>query len=235
MAGTSGMIAVREKVGTHGGARKRVAVYCRVSTEMELQEGSFELQMKYYRELVASRPDMELVDIYGDKGKTGRSIAARPAFQRMLADCEAGCIDLILTKSISRFARNLGECIAALRRLKELGIPVLFEKEGLNSLDAQGELMLSIFAAIAQEESNSISQNMLWANERRNAAGQPHFRPSYGYTKARGEWEWHIDEAQARRVRLAFQLAEQEVSYCDIRQALNAMEREEKRGPEVDT
>ena len=230
MAGTSGMIAVREKVGTHGGARKRVAVYCRVSTEMELQEGSFELQMKYYRDLVASRPDMELVDIYGDKGKTGRSIAARPAFQRMLADCEAGCIDLILTKSISRFARNLGECIAALRRLKELGIPVLFEKEGLNSLDAQGELMLSIFAAIAQEESNSISQNMLWANERRNAAGQPHFRPSYGYTKARGEWEWHIDEVQARRVRLAFQLAEQEVSYCDIRQALNAMEREEKTG-----
>lgn len=146
---------------------------------MELQEGSFELQMKYYRELVASRPDMELVDVYGDKGKTGRSIAARPAFRRMLADCEAGCIDLILTKSISRFARNLGECIATLRRLKELGIPVLFEKEGLNSLDAQGELMLSIFAAIAQEESNSISQNMLWANERRNAAGQPHFRPSY--------------------------------------------------------
>lgn len=207
---------------------KRVAAYCRVSTEMELQEGSFELQMRYYRELVAANPDMELVDVYGDKGKTGRSIAARPAFQRMLIDCEAGKIDMILTKSISRFARNLSECIATLRRLKELGIPVLFEKENINSMEERGELILSIFAAIAQEESNSISQNILWANERRNADGKPHFKPSYGYIKARGDWEWHVNEAQARRVRLAFQMAEQGDSYCDIRQALNAMEYEEK-------
>ena len=91
----------------------------------------------------------------------------------MLADCEAGRIDLILTKSISRFARNMGECVGVLRRLKELGIPVMFEKENLNSMEAQGELMLSIFAAIAQEESHSIGLNVLWTNERHNAAGQP--------------------------------------------------------------
>ena len=101
--------------------------------------------MKHYRELIVSRPDMELVDVYGDKGRTGRSIADRPDFRRMLADCEAGRIDLILTKSISRFARNMGECVGVLRRLKELGIPVMFEKENLNSMEAQGELMLSIF------------------------------------------------------------------------------------------
>ena len=91
----------------------------------------------------------------------------------------------------------------------------------------QGELMLSIFAAIAQEESNSISLNMLWANDRRSSEGKPHFKPSYGYTKARGDWEWHINEAQARRVRLAFEMAAEGRCYSDIRDALNAMERKE--------
>ena len=204
---------------------KRVAVYCRVSTEKELQEGSFEMQTSYYREQIASRPDMTLVDVYGDKGKTGRSIADRPAFQRMLADCEAGRIDMIVTKSISRFARNMGECVEVLRRLKALGIPVMFDKENVNSMEAQGELLLSILAAIAQEESHSIGLNVLWTNERHNAAGKPHYKVSYGYIRERGDWRWRVDEAKACRVRMAFQMASEGRSYQDIRKALNAMEK----------
>ena len=90
-------------------APRRVAVYCRVSTEMELQEGSFELQMRHYRALVEADPRMELAGLDGDRGKSGRSVAARPEFRRMLADCEAGRVDVIFTKSISRFARNTPE------------------------------------------------------------------------------------------------------------------------------
>lgn len=239
MIGTVGMtrennmpkdgLATQRPLGA-GGAKRRVAVYCRVSTDRELQEGSFELQERYYRELIDTRADMELAGIYGDKGKTGRSIAARPAFRRLLADCEAGRVDLILTKSVSRFARNVGECIEALRWLRQLGIPVLFEKENLNSMDAQGELVLSLFAAMAQEESNSISQNLLWSMERHNACGQPRFKPSYGYVKARGDWEWRVEEGQARRVRLAFALAAKGVCYGAIRAALGDMERKEGTG-----
>lgn len=210
--------------------QKRVAVYCRVSTEMEMQEGSFEMQTSYYREKIAAIPDMMLADVYGDKGKTGRSIAARPAFRRMLADCEAGKIDMIVTKSISRFARNMSECVEVLRWLKTLGIPVLFEKEGINSMEAQGELVLSIFAAIAQEESHSISLNTLWSNERHNASGKPRFKVSYGYARKRGDWRWRIDEAQARRVRLAFRMAFEGRCYKDIRKTLNDMERAEGTG-----
>ena len=211
-------------------APRRVAVYCRVSTEMELQEGSFELQMRHYRALVEADPRMELAGLYGDRGKSGRSVAARPEFRRMLADCEAGRVDVIFTKSISRFARNLCECIAVLRRLKALGIPVIFERENLNSMEGQGELILSVFAAMAQEESNSISQNMLWSIERHNASGKPYFRPSYGYAKARGDWEWHVVESQARRVRRAFAMAASGARYGDIRKALNEMERAEGTG-----
>ncbi len=213
-----------------GGARRRVAAYCRVSTELELQEGSFDKQMSYYRALIAADPGMELVDIYGDRGCTGRSVAARPEFQRMLADCEAGRIDLILTKSISRFARNLSDCIAVLRRLRQLGVAVAFEKERLNTGDAQGELLLSIFAAMAQEESNSISQSVLWAQEQRNASGRPSFRPSYGYARAERDWAWRVDEAQARRVRQAFDMAAAGACYGDMLRALNALEQAEGTG-----
>ena len=106
----------------------RVAVYCRVSMELELQEGSFERQRAHYEQLIAANPAMTLVDVYGDKGKSGRSIHARAAFRRMLADCEAGKIDMILTKSLSRFARNMADCLTVVRRLRELRIPVVFEK-----------------------------------------------------------------------------------------------------------
>ncbi len=205
-------------------AQKRVAVYCRVSTELEMQEGSFEVQIAYYRELITHAPGMTLVDVYGDKGKTGRNMN-RPEFQRLLADCEAGRIDLIITKSISRFARNMADCIEVARHLKELGIPILFEKEGINTMDSAGEMLLAVIAAMAQEESNSISQNCLWASEMHNADGKPHFHPSYGYAKVRRDWEWHVVEDEAKRVRLAFALAAEGKKYPEIIAALNELER----------
>lgn len=210
---------------------RRTAVYCRVSTDMEMQEGSFALQQAYYRDYISARPDLILTEIYGDRGCTGRSIN-RPAFRRMLADCEQGQIDLILTKSISRFARNVGDCVAVVRRLRAMGVPVVFEKEGINTMEGQGELLLTILAALAQEESNSLSQNILWANEQHNASGRPHFKPSYGYRKERRDWIWQIDEAAARRVCCAFARAAEGVCYREIRRELNAMEAAEHTGLE---
>lgn len=211
------------------GPCRRVAVYCRVSTEQELQAGSLETQMNACRDLVLSRPGLELVAVYGDRGKTGRN-TRRPAFQRMLRDCEAGQVDLILAKSLSRFARNVGDCVAVVRRLKALGVTVLFEKEGISTGDERSELLLSVLAALSEEESNSISQNLLWANEQHNACGKPFFRPSYGYCKARRDWQWHIEESQARRVRFAFREAAGGRCYAAIRRGLNAMEASEGTG-----
>ncbi len=208
---------------------RRVAVYCRVSTEQELQEGSFELQMSYYRELVMKRPDMILVDVYGDRGKSGRNMR-RPDFQRMLKDCEAGLVDMVIAKSISRFARNVIDCVATIRRLKELGIEVFFEREGIHTMDGQSELLLNVMASLAQEESNSISRNILWANEQHNSSGKPMFKPSYGYTKARRDWQWHVQEQEAKRVRCAFEKAAAGMCYKSICETLNAMEREEQTG-----
>lgn len=209
---------------------RRVAVYCRVSTDMEMQEGSFETQMEYLRRRVDDDPGMELAGVYGDKGKSGRSIVARPEFQRLLADCEAGEIDMILTKSISRFARNMADCLDTLRRLRELGVAVFFDNENISSEGRQGDMIISILAALAEHESSSLRQNVVWAICEHNASGKPHFRPSYGYTKARRDWVWHIDEAQARRVRFAFAQAAAGVGYVDIGNALNELEASEGTG-----
>ena len=152
---------------------KRVAVYCRVSTLLDVQDSSFETQRDAYIQMIDGRDDLVLADVYGDHGRSGASINRRLEFQRMLRDCEDGKIDIVMTKSISRFARNLRDCLTTIGRLRELGIPVLFEKEGIDTMDARSELLLNVLAVIAEEESLSIGQNMRWAYERRNAAGDP--------------------------------------------------------------
>ena len=135
----------------------RVAAYCRVSTTSDTQDGSFEVQCEYYEKLIRSDPNMEFVGVYGDHGKSGRAMRGRKELNRLIKDCEAGKIDLVLTKSISRFARNMLECVEAIRHLKECSVTVRFEKENLDTETMGGELMLGILAIIAQEESNSIS------------------------------------------------------------------------------
>ena len=210
--------------------RIRAAAYCRVSTALEIQEGSFEWQKRYYKELFLNNSDVELVHIYGDEGLSGRYADSRPGFQQMLADCEAGKIEAIYTKSISRFSRSLTDCVTAIRRLRNLGIPIYFEKEGLNSMDAQCELMLHIMAIVAQEESNSISQNMKWGIAKRHAEGIPTGRTAYGYRQVDKYGHWQIEESEARRVRAAFEWAVEGAKYQEIRERLDEMEREEQTG-----
>ncbi len=138
----------------------KTAAYCRVSTNSDTQDGSFEVQCAYYENLIKSDPTMEFVGVYGDHGKSGRAMKGRKELNRLIKDCEDGKIQLVLTKSISRFARNMVECVAPVRHLLEIGVTVRFEKEDLDTEKMGGELMLGILATIAQEESNSISQNM---------------------------------------------------------------------------
>ena len=167
--------------------RKRAAAYCRVSTGMECQEGSYETQIKYYKDLISNDPDEELVKIYADEG-SGRSTQRRPEFQQMMQDCEDGKIDVIYTKSISRFSRNMLDCVTAVRRLKELGIAVIFERENINTMDRQNELFFHIMAIIAEEESKSIGGNVKLAIDHCHEQGKPTGRVTYESRFARGEY-----------------------------------------------
>ena len=209
---------------------KRVAIYCRVSTTAEVQDGSFETQRDAYIQMIDSRDDLVLAGVYGDHGRSGTSIRQRPEFQRMIHDCEAGKIDVVMTKSISRFARNLRDCLSTIEHLKRLGIPVIFEKEGINTLDNKSDLLLNILAIIAEEESVSIGQNMRWSYERRNAAGDPFQKAPYGYRRDKKANRWYIHESEARRVRYAFQAAGRGACYQELLAGLNEMEREEETG-----
>ena len=143
--------------------RKRVGAYARVSMESERLEHSLSAQISYYNELIQRHPEWEFAGVYADNGISGTSTAGRDEFNRMLADCEAGKINIILTKSISRFARNTLDTLVTVRRLKDLGIAVHFEKENIDTMTEEGELLLTLLASFAQEESRSISDNVKWA------------------------------------------------------------------------
>ena len=163
-------------------AQLRVAAYTRVSSDSDDQLNSFAAQNRYYAELISGKAEWRMVDIYADEGITGTSAAKREDFQRMMADCRRGLIDQILVKSISRFARNTKDCLEAVRELKELGVNVRFEREGIDTANVSSELITAIYAAFAQKESESISGNMRWSCQRRMEAGT-YLTPSipYGY------------------------------------------------------
>lgn len=148
----------------------RIAAYARVSSASEDQLNSFAAQQRYYTDLIASKENWMLVDIYADEGVTGTSAQKRADFQRLLTDCRRGLIDRILTKSISRFARNTKECLETIRELKLLGIGVCFEEQNINTAEMSGEMLTVIFASIAQSESESISKNVRWGIQKKNAA-----------------------------------------------------------------
>lgn len=209
-------------------AKIRTAAYCRVSTEQEEQEGSYEVQMSYYREKISQSSVMELAGLYGDRGKSGLR-ASRPGLQKLLADCEAGKIDLILTKSISRFARSMADCVDLIQRLREWGITVFFEREGLQTDNRRIDLFMNIFAALAQEESNSISQNTIRSHEQYASEGRPYGRVSYGYCRS-GAQVWQTDPGEARRVQTAFCMAAEGCAYAEILAVLNGMEVQEGTG-----
>lgn len=138
----------------------RVAAYCRVSTDSDEQATSYEAQVSHYTEQITRNPEWAFAGIYADDGISGTNTKKREEFNRMIADCMDGKIDMIITKSISRFARNTLDCLKYIRQLKERNIPVFFEKENINTLDAKGEVLLTIMASLAQQESQSLSQNV---------------------------------------------------------------------------
>lgn len=152
--------------------RKRVAAYARVSTELDSQQNSYEAQINYYTEYIKSRPEWEFVAVYADEGITGTSYRRRDGFNKMVQDAMNGKTDLILTKSISRFARNTVDALTITRRLKAEGIEVFFEKENISSMDNQAELIFTIMSSVAQEESRSISENVRWGIKRSMEAGK---------------------------------------------------------------
>ncbi len=151
--------------------RLRVAAYARVSSDSADQLNSLSVQVDYYTHLIQENPQWEFAGIYTDEGITGTSIKHREQFNRLMDDCRAGLIDRVLVKSASRFARNTADALTAVRELKSLGVTVAFEKEGFDTETANGEMLLSMICAVAQEESLSISQNMKWGIHKRMQNG----------------------------------------------------------------
>lgn len=160
--------------------RKRVAAYARVSSDKDAQLHSLSAQISYYNSYIGSREDWEFAGVYADEALTGTK-DNRPEFQRMLADCRDGKIDMIITKSITRFARNTVTLLATIRELRDLGIDVYFEKENIHTLSADGELMIPLLAAYAQEESYNVSENQKWRIRRMFEQGRPNTGRMLGY------------------------------------------------------
>ncbi len=152
--------------------KRRVAAYARVSTDNEEQQTSYEAQVDYYTQYVHSKDDWEFVKVYTDEGISATNTKKRDGFKEMVHDCLNGKIDLIITKSVSRFARNTVDSLTTVRILKEKGVEVFFEKENIYTLDAKGELLITIMSSLAQEESRSISENVTWGMRKRFADGK---------------------------------------------------------------
>lgn len=160
-----------------------IRAYCRVSTMSEMQAESFEIQQQYYSECIAKHPNWVLVRIYADEGISATSVKNRKEFNQMIEDCQAGKIDMIITKSVSRFARNVVDCIKYARMLRSLSPPVsiYFETENINTLSQNGELLLTVLAAFAQDESVNKSISVAWGIRQRFAKGIPKLVKPYGY------------------------------------------------------
>ena len=184
------------------GARRRVAAYARVSTDKDEQFTSYEAQIDYYTNYIKGRPDWEFVSVYSDEGKTGCNTSRREGFKRMVDDALDGKIDLIVTKSVSRFARNTVDSLTTIRKLKDKGVEVYFEKENIWTFDGKGELMLTIMSSLAQEESRSISENCAWGQRKRFADGKVTvpFGRFLGYDRG-PDGNLVVNEEQAKVVR----------------------------------
>ncbi len=199
----------------------RVAAYCRVSTLLEQQESSFEAQKSHYTEMILSNPNWNMAGIYADDGISGTNMRKRDEFNRMLQDCEAGKIDLVLTKSISRFARNTADMLNVIRTLRAKGIAIYFEKERINTLEDTGEMLVTILGSQAQEESRNLSENTRWGIARRfeNGTVMVNHKKFMGYTKNE-DGELVIVPEEAEVVRLIFRLYLEGMSVAGIKRHL---------------
>ena len=185
--------------------RIHVAAYCRVSTAQEDQETSYEAQVAYFTKLITENPSWQLAGIYADDGISGTDMKKRDNFNAMMERClqKNGDIDLILTKSISRFARNTVDCLSCIRKLKERNIAIYFEKEHINTLESTGELLITILSSQAQEESRNISENVKWGLKRKYEKGEMLVRRMFGYGKGT-DGQMYIIPEEAEVVRLIY-------------------------------
>ena len=201
----------------------RVAAYCRVSTDDEEQLTSYEAQKNYYTDKIMTNKEWTMAGIFADEGITGTSARKRPEFLRMIRQCKQGKIDIVLTKSISRFARNTVDCLNYVRALKELGIAVIFEKENMNTLEIDSEILITMLGAFAQSESESISANVRWGIRQAMKEGRAtiQYKYLYGYRKG-DDGKPEIIPDQAEVVRKIYDLFLSGTPVRGIQEYLNA-------------
>lgn len=222
-----------EMLRTARGEKLRAAAYVRVSTDSTQQEGSLLLQKEYYENLIKTNPEYEFAGIYEDDGITATSVEKRKGFLKLMDDCRAGKIDLIMTKSISRFARNLGDLLHYVNMLNSLKPPVeiRFEADRISTFGASGEILLMVLGLCAQEESRIKSEAITWAVDNLFAQGKYYVFPTLGYDKERGrENPLTINEEEAKTVRLCYALTVMGYSFAAIAQTMNALGLKSKPG-----
>ena len=187
--------------------KKRVASYARVSTDLEEQQTSYEAQIDYYTKYINEKPEWEFVKVFTDEGISATNTKKRDGFNEMIRRALNGEIDLIITKSVSRFARNTVDTLTTVRMLKEKGVEVYFEKENIYTLDSKGELLITIMSSLAQEESRSISENVTWGQRKRFADGKVSlpYKQFLGYEKGENGYP-KIVESEAKIVRKIYDL-----------------------------
>src|SRR5574344_2580638 len=195
-------------------ARRKVAGYARVSTDSEEQQTSYDAQVDYYTSYIQSREDWEFVGVYTDEGISATNTKKRDGFKQMVKDALAGKIDLIITKSVSRFARNTVDSLTTIRKLKEHNVECYFEKENIWTFDSKGELLLTIMSSLAQEESRSISENVTWGHRKRFADGKVSipFNRFLGYDRG-ANGELIVNPEQAETVRSIYDMFLQGLTY----------------------
>ncbi len=205
----------------HKSGKRRVAAYARVSTNKETQQTSYEAQIRYYTNYIESRADWNFVGVYAEEGVSGTSIHKRSEFLRMVADAIDGKIDLIITKSVSRFARNTVDSLKAIRKLKEHGVECYFEKENIWTFDSKGELLITIMSSLAQEESRSISENTRWGMRKAFQDGKVFIPFSHFLGYDRGpNGELVVNSEQAQIVHLIYDLFLQGMTFYGIAKEL---------------
>ena len=214
----------RTHLPTFSTKKRRVAAYARVSTDSEEQFTSYEAQIDYYTKLIKANPQWEFVEVYTDEGITGTSTKRREGFKRMIKDALDGKIDLIVTKSVSRFARNTVDSLVTIRELKEKGIEVFFQKENIYTLDSKGELLVTIMSSIAQEEARSISENVTWGQRKAFSDGKVHmgYKNFMGYEKG-PDGKPQIVEEEAKVIKLIYRLFMEGETYQSIAFKLTEM------------
>jgi DNA invertase Pin-like site-specific DNA recombinase len=219
-----------EQIAKPNDGKLRVAAYCRVSTLSEEQELSFETQCSYYRSMLENSSDRILVGIYADQGMSGLRMENRTELQRLLEDCRKGLVNMVITKSVSRFSRNMSECQRTVDELNRLGIRIVFEKENIDTSDPASAFFLNILASLAQEESNSLSQNLRWSNFYNSEKGTPTRMACYGYRRAIRNGvttkDWEIVPEEAEMIRQVFSFALKGYCYKNLAKKMNELEAE---------